>query len=468
MTIRYVGPGGSDSNDGLSWATRKLTISGAEATPVVAGDTVYVGPGVYRETFAASVSGTVGNIITYIGDVDGSHTDGIGGVVRISSLNSDEVTNARTVCISANDVDYRTFRGFYLEFAGASYNAAFNGPNYPPGVLHLVIEDCIFQVFGNTSRGFFIADNNAYNHVVDIRRCVFLKGGTESCIMVMNSTSSKSITLTVEDCLFIAPDGTGVYLAYYDGTVVKNCTFLTYTGVNFDQTTTPNSSFVYNSLFYGNNTALITAITGVMVEDYNNLAGCNIARQNVSVGANSVSLPIWFAPPALLNGFVFAPQLFGSLASWSPMIRRAGNSQSTFDLLGMTRPATDSKRSWGAVQYQGGERSTTQAQAGTASFKLPDAGRKQFIVPTTNVSTTISCYVYREADYTGTLPQMVIKQPGQADTTVTDTGAAGGWNQLTTTLTPAASPGFVIVEVVSNNTASSGSYNLYVDSLAVS
>ena len=60
MTTRYVGPGGSDANSGLTWALRKLTLNGVEDTPVVAGDTIYVGPGTYRETLTVDVSGTAG------------------------------------------------------------------------------------------------------------------------------------------------------------------------------------------------------------------------------------------------------------------------------------------------------------------------------------------------------------------------------------------------------------------------
>ena len=45
----YVGPGGNDGNNGTSWALRKLTLNGAEDIPVVPGDVVWVGPGVYRE-----------------------------------------------------------------------------------------------------------------------------------------------------------------------------------------------------------------------------------------------------------------------------------------------------------------------------------------------------------------------------------------------------------------------------------
>ena len=75
MTTYYVGSGGSDAADGLSWANRKLTLNGAEDVSVAAGDTVYVGPGVYRHTLTVDVSGSAGNIITYIADVTGQNTD---------------------------------------------------------------------------------------------------------------------------------------------------------------------------------------------------------------------------------------------------------------------------------------------------------------------------------------------------------------------------------------------------------
>ena len=63
---------------------------------------------------------------------------------------------------------------------------------------------------------------------------------------------------------------------------------------------------------------------------------------------------------------------------------------------------------------------------------------------------------------------MTIRQPGQTATTVTDSGGAAGWNLLTTTLTPAALPGWVVIELASNNTATSGSYGVYFDALTVS
>jgi hypothetical protein len=170
----------------------------------------------------------------------------------------------------------------------------------------------------------------------------------------------------------------------------------------------------------------------------------------------------------IFAGGIRMPWVFAAPTEWSSFRAITGTGMATNDSFGMARPATDSKKSWGAIQYTDVSRETTTKRTGTASIKLADAGRHQMFVPTTNASTTFSVYVYREADYAGTNPQMVIKQPGQSDTTVTDAGSASGWNQLTTTLTPAASPGYVVVELVSNNTATSGDYDTFFDDLVVS
>jgi TctA family transporter len=92
----------------------------------------------------------------------------------------------------------------------------------------------------------------------------------------------------------------------------------------------------------------------------------------------------------------------------------------------------------------------------------------QFFAPASALITTITVQVYREANYAGTNPQMIIRQPGQADSVITDTGAAAGWNTLTASLTPAGAPGFITVLLVSNNIATSGAYNTYFDSLSIS
>ena len=92
----------------MTWANPQTHVKlGAENIPVEPGDTVYVGPGVYREMLTVDVDGTSGaGVITYIGDYDGSHTDGVGGVVRITGSDNDQ-TATRANCIKATTKSYR-------------------------------------------------------------------------------------------------------------------------------------------------------------------------------------------------------------------------------------------------------------------------------------------------------------------------------------------------------------------------
>jgi hypothetical protein len=160
----------------------------------------------------------------------------------------------------------------------------------------------------------------------------------------------------------------------------------------------------------------------------------------------------------------------GDLGKWSTIARITGTAYQPYrDFFGMLRPVTVSKNSSGSIQATGAIRETGTVQAGAASLKLPDAG-EQFLmrVPITAVSTVISLYVYREADYAGSLPQMIIRQPGQADRITTDAGSASAWNQLSDTFTPASLPPYVDLFIRSRNTAVAGSYSVYYDTLSVS
>jgi hypothetical protein len=205
------------------------------------------------------------------------------------------------------------------------------------------------------------------------------------------------------------------------------------------------------------------------VEDYNTLFNNATNRNNVSTGSNSLAYPPILLPPILLSGYRFPSWLFGELSEWSQVNAIAGTGEASDDLFGITRPTTSAKKSWGAVQFNDIERETTTTRGSSdASVKLADAGEYQVLVPVANESTTFSVYVYREANYAGTNPQLVVKQPGQSDDTTADTGSASAWNEITTTLTPSADTEFVTVVLRSNNTSTTGSYAAYFDDLTVS
>lgn len=459
MTIRYVGSGGSDSNDGLSWANRKLTLNGVEDTPVVAGDTVYVGPGVYREQLTCDVAGSSGSPITYIGDVTGEHTDGVGGIVRATGSNNDQ-TATRGGVISGSSKNYRTVRGFSFDTStgqGVGFASCSN----------LIIEDCSFLNCSATGGGQIDISGTGTN--ITVRRCITL--GLGYGFLITHSTTHDNSNILIENCMIMSGSSAyGLRVDRVGGIVVRNC-FVTQCGSGFriinamsgGQTLTVN-----NCIFIACGTALSALATGEIISDYNTFYNNSNDYANVTPGSNDKTYTALLNPPLLLDGFKF-PWMFGELSKWSQVARIANASGVTEDLFGIARPATNSKKSYGAIQATGAIRETTTKQGSSvASVKLPDAG-EQFLmrVPVSNESTTISIYCYRETNYAGTLPQMIIRQPGQSDRTTTDTGSASTWNQLTDTFTPAAIPPYVDVFVKSNNTATSGDYDVFFDTMAV-
>jgi len=605
VTTYYVGPGGNDGNAGTSWALRKLTLNGAEDIPVAAGDVVYVGPGVYRETLTCDVSGgntyTTGtvtvtqasdqvtgagtawvanvaagywfhvrrylyntdgvtngtstftsaagnfhanligmpiqintrgaytisavvgatsltladpnglgwpaaaggltyscmtgeghyeiesvddnttitlcqpwqgpthsglayitfNAITYIADPTGENTDGVGGVVRLTGSDNDQTVNRNYGIDNSAGRDYRVFRGLRVD-GTASYGYYGNGAD------HVVIEDCPFVEQGAASWSNYLATSLAHT----VRRCYFLPRYSSGWFV----GSADDTGHVFENNVFLGSTYKSLEIRSAGGVTVRNCLFKSghrFGGIaSGSVATTGQTWWVINSVFIGNEIGLGGAALGQITENYNTFYQNNTDRQNTATGANSVQYMALFGAPLLyagadeLSGFKI-PWRFGQLSQWSAIRAIAGWDERNTDTYGIRRPATAAKCSWGPVQYHDVERETGTIYAGTASMKFNDAGSHQVWVPQNGTVITVSVYVYREANYAGNLPQMVIKQPGQADRVTTDAGAAGGWNLLTDTFTPAALPDYVVVELQSQNTAAAGNYATYFDAFRV-
>lgn len=455
MTVRYVGPGGSDAANGLTWATRKLTLNGAEDSPVVAGDIVYVAPGVYREMLTVDVSGTAGNQISYIADVTGAYTDSVGGVVRVTG-SDDDIAATRTNAISGTTRSYRTFHGFTFDgiSGGNSHISIGSASNWN-------IEECVFQPGGY---GVFVSGAAT---AISIKRCVFFSMSSAG-VRFYNATAVDNSAHLIENCLFLG-GGFCIRAEVFGNWTIRNNTFFG-GGYGLFQGAAPNAGqtiIVNNNIFTGHtNYALSSTTAGFVVEDYNAFFANAADRSNVAVGANSINHILQFEAPLIATR---APWNFGALSEWSTLRKRTGSSPASSDLNNIIRPTLNAKVSWGAVQFVDVSLSTTQFRgASGASLKLADAGRTRFVVPVNNVSTTISVYVYREADYAGTNPAMAVYQEGHTAVSAIDSGIAGQWNLLTITLTPDATPGYVTVELISFNDATSGNFACYFDDLAVS
>lgn len=315
MTTYYVGPGGNDANDGLSWANRKLTLNGAEDIPVAAGDTVYVGAGTYTETFTADVDGSDGNIITYIGDYTGANTDGMGGVVNIVGT----ITNVGRI--------YRTYRGFDVVTINSTNS------NYA------IIDGC-------ATGQIILRGTSDY---VTVKNCLVVTP-TMSGIYSLDAQNDR--TIFIENNIFLGEstyNGYGIYTKY-GGVVVRNNLFYgCYNGI-FTVLNAGQTISVYNNIFYGNHKALIATDNPEIVEDYNTFYNCTTERTNVDVGANSlVTDPNfdtrWFFE--MVNGGTLLTPF--DLASYSELIDVAGTSPTSTDMRGTS--AIGGTREWGALEY---------------------------------------------------------------------------------------------------------------------
>lgn len=460
MTDRYVGPGGSDGASGLTWALRKLTLNGVEASPVVAGDTVYVGAGNYHEEWTTVVAGTSGNPITFIGDISGINTDGVGGEIRVVNSDDDKTVNtANFVALRVDADDYRTFIGMRFGM-GYTATALVSSSNYA------IFEDCVFDGGPSTiSEAFYYSGSGIVG--LRLRRCFFI-GRQLSCLL--NNAIDDSDT-EIENCVFYSSGSDNAWVSGMGGTTFKNCTFFS-AGSDIHTVSlllgtglVPGTrvASVYNCVF--NNGRIESNVTGGLIEDYGYYIpywGDADTRVAVTKGANSITRNLMKQPNLLYDGFYFLQNPL-DLHRLSPIKNYAcGQTPPSDDFYGLPRPTSDSKKTRGAIQLNPIERETTIVPSGeTESIKMADASVHQIFIPITGKTMTFSVEAYRETDYAGTNPQMTIKQPGQSDRTTTDVGSANQFNALSDTFQPANLPSWVVMEIRSDNTATSGSYATY-------
>lgn len=361
MTTYFVGIGGNDGSDGTTWANRKLTLNGAEDIPVAAGDTVYVGPGTYRELLTCDVSGTSGNPITYIGDYTGANTDGIGGIVRITGSDNDQV-GARNYAVNVNSKDYRTFS--YLLFNGCISSAVYSFGNY------FVLNRC--HITGSTDSGLVRSASGATNATISNCFIRSIDGDNRTGILIVGGSAYASAS-TITNCIIVG-GSFQYYFNYAGGVTVKNCKGIhaQNQAFRFLNQHADYPSTITNCIINGN-TGIYCNAASIVTEDYNNIVAPT-ARTNVAVGGNSNTFIALFDTrwwwEMINGGRMLSPY---DLSSDSELVGLAGTSPTSTDMRGTS--AIDTVREWGALEYD----STLEIEAGsggTSSVKiLPLIGR---------------------------------------------------------------------------------------------
>ncbi len=465
MAEFFTGVGGSDGNDGSTYALRKLTIDAGEGLLTSVGDTLRIAPGTYRENVVLDNSGSSGNPITIVGDITGALTDGVGGLIRITGSDNDE-TPTRANCFDGSTArNFRTFRNLRMDSTTAEVMENNGGSDW-------IVEDCALQNDRDATKE-LIRGLTATQTGWIIRRCVFI-GGLHQ-IHLSHSSGTADMGIVIENCLLINSGADGIRIDNLGDVDIDNITIMGAFDDGIDLVISVGTGAgqtvqVHNSIIHGcDGAGMESDAVATLVEDFNSFYMNTTDRTNVNVGSSSDTFNPQFAAPILLDGYVAVTPILGSLASWSSLAAITGDgNQSTDDLFGRLRPTVNAKISRGAIQYMPFRRDdSTIGGDTTVKGVLDDDGEFRVRLPVTAVSTTFKVDTYFETNYAGTKPTMTIKQDGQADQVTTAAGAVDTWETLTDTFTPAALPPWAEVVFKSSNTATSGSHKTWWRSQSV-
>ena len=109
---------------------------------------------------------------------------------------------------------------------------------------------------------------------------------------------------------------------------------------------------------------------------------------------------------------------------------------------------------------------TTDQRTGTSCAEFAGAGYYEVFRPVNAGLTTVSVWVQRDANYTGSNPKLeVFNIPGVADQSDIQTGGSGSYEELTVSFTPTET-GWVRIRLTSQDTSATGL--CFFDDLSVS
>lgn len=302
MATYYVRTDGSDLNAGTGPATNQAwqTVGKAlGASGIGVGDTLYIAPGVYRESVTAAFTNPTseGQRITISGDPTASQFSGVtaGPVILTSYTTNTSSSLSRALTIAKS---YITIQNLYITGYATGGTGIYGGVFFVQGTSIIV-----------TSCGFYTPANNVdMNDVFSFNPIQSTAGFTVSkCIFfgpvrfgVSGLTAAWDSQTTFTDCIFINPSAytpTSCLLLYspagahLGGATIQNCRFIGNTGVapypgNNMSTTYP--IVVRNCIFETSTGITSTTNNGQIVESYN-IFNCGTARTNVGTGTGSLS-----------------------------------------------------------------------------------------------------------------------------------------------------------------------------------
>jgi len=340
MATYYVRTDGNNANAGTGPATNQawqtVTYALANATLTSGVNTIYIAPGVYRETPTVTVTPSSTQTLEIVGDTTASLFSGVSaGSVRITNYTSDN-TNPSSATVFTCAKTYVTLRSLSFTMYGV---ASFTNSQY------ITIDKCLFEnvQFANTTAVKITA--NATTPInATITKSIFIGS---YCLNICGPTGGTlfNFGVSISDCFFfgqrtILVDSSVSQFSNTggNGLTIYNSTFLCDQGIGLFTTNGTHPSVIRNCNFIGNGGGSTVGITSQATdrqsEDFNRFSVV-IPRQNCNTGANSVSgltgidwstsLINSQIPVAILAPFASSPLINAGTSSGAPSVDIYGN-----------------------------------------------------------------------------------------------------------------------------------------------
>jgi hypothetical protein len=400
MPTYYVAPYGSNANNGTTpatpWLTVQFALGAATGTNpgLVAGDTVWIAPGTYREVITSTtLTGTSGNTIKIYGDPTFSRawTAGTAGRVRLTNYLSDTLvpTASQTLYVLGDYIEVQDLCFDGNTDTGASVVVITNSCLCLRGG-NITVKRCTVQTTVNSRQmgiGCFIptGKNN-----ITIDRCS-VQTTIGIYIFSQTQTPTYDVNAVIKDCFITS----GEYAIFLDGS---------------GGTSHSTGARLYNNTLVGSGTAIglfgFAQVGGTTTEIRNNLIYVPRGTGVATVGGGSATITqsnnvIYaatnFTAVSPTTNNVFAPSLdfgssrlqgFGALPWYAPAVGSglfgAGTATDapTVDFYGNTWITTPSI---GAVE--------TKTEASTLPYQPTERNASAITIAPASTSQSIELYL---------------------------------------------------------------------------
>ncbi len=267
-TSRYVKISGSDSNDGISWATAKLTVTAA-LTASVSGDVIYVAQGTYETTTGFNMKNGV--------NVYGGYDDATG--LR-------DIVNYETILRKTGTADARVLNSAVMTIETIFDGFTITGGNRSTGGSGASLNTlCTLSNCKITGNGGVLAGSGGgvlMTNTSKLLNCIVENNTSGGSAAVFSSSSTDQVV--IENCIIRNNKAASVGgVSLRGSSVMKNCIIANNeaTTNNIGGLSLREASKVFNCTIVNNKTILSSSTAGgIYMIDQSTIQNCIVWNNN--------------------------------------------------------------------------------------------------------------------------------------------------------------------------------------------